>query len=474
MVQKGIRQLNMNKNMQFDYSTYLSPFTFRYGSEKMRYIWSEYYKRLLWRKIWVAIATVQNEAGLVSKKELQDIITHQENIDIDRAGEIEKEIKHDVMAEVKTYASQCKTGGGKIHLGATSMDITDNADILRVKESLDIVRRLIKEGIERWLSLINQYQNLVCMGYTHLQPAEPTTLGYRFCLYAYDLFCDLVQIDTFSLKSKGIKGAVGTSASYVKLLENTKMSATQFEKKVMEKIGLDFVPVSSQTYPRKTDYQVLNHLSGVAQSAHKFAFDLRILQSPLFGELSEGFGKKQVGSSAMPFKKNPITSEKICSLSRYVSNMTHVAWENAANSLLERTLDDSANRRIVLAEAFLAIEEILLSYNRILKNLVVNQTRIKHNLKQYGIFSVSETILMETVKNGADRQTMHELLRQLSLQAWDKLVKGEDNPLENLLRNNKTINKYLKEKQIANLLIEKHIGNAKEKCQKMIKIFKDL
>ena len=457
----------------FDYQTYLSPFTIRYGSKKMRYIWSEHHKRILWRKIWVAMAQVQNEAGIVAKKQLKDIVSYKEEINIERAEKIEKEIKHDLMAEVKTFAEQCKIGGGKIHLGATSMDIEDNADILRVKESLKIVRQLLKEGIGLWIEKVKRYKDLVCMGYTHLQPAEPTTLGYRFCLYLYDLFVDLQQIDSFHLQGKGIKGAVGTSASYKRLLAATGMSASSFEKKIMKRLNLDFVPISSQTYPRKEDYLVLNVLSSIAQSCYKFAFDLRILQSAPFGELSEGFSKKQVGSSAMPFKKNPITCEKICSLARYVSALSQAAWENAANSLLERTLDDSANRRIILPNAFLAVEEILISYNKVIKNLVVNERKIRYNLEQYGPFSATEAILMESVKKGADRQKMHEILRVISLSAWQEIQNGRANPLEKELITNKEIKKYLEQKTVEKLLnIKNHIGDAPEKALNLIKIIK--
>jgi adenylosuccinate lyase len=218
---------------------------------------------------------------------------------------------------------------------------------------------------------------------------------------------------------------------------------------------------------------ILNILSGIAQSCYKFAFDLRVLQSVPFGELSEGFGKKQVGSSAMPFKKNPITCEKICSLARYISTLPQTAWENAGNSLLERTLDDSANRRIIFPNAFLAVEEILISYNRVIKNLVVNERRIKYNLEQYGVFSATEVILMECVKNGANRQEMHETLREMSLNASQEIQNGKENPLRTLLVNNPTINKYLKREKIGTLLNSKsHIGDSKRRALNLIKNIK--
>lgn len=460
--------------MKNDYSNYLSVFTFRYASSKMKKIWSEHNKRLLWRKIWVAIAEVQSEAGLISQEELSDIKKHETNIDIPKALEIEKEIKHDVMAEVKAYAQQAKKGGGKIHLGATSMDVVDNADTLRIKESLYIVRRRVEELMGKWSQKIAEYKDLECMGYTHLQPAEPTTLGYRFAMYAFDLFNDstaLSHLET-QIAGKGIKGAVGTSASYYNLLQGTKITPRQFEKKIMDKLGLQAVPIATQTYPRKLDFLVLSTLASIAQSAYKFAFDLRVLQSPLFGELSEGFAKKQVGSSAMPFKKNPITSEKICSLARYISSLPTVFWENAANSLLERTLDDSANRRVVYPNAFLALDEILISYSKILDTLIVSKPRIKHNLEEYGIFSSSEPVLMEAVKKGADRQLVHEKLRDLAMQAWDLVSTGQPNPFKDLLLKDKYLHKFLTGKELTKLISQKHTGNAYEKCTDIIKLLK--
>ncbi len=461
--------------MSENYSNYQSVFSWRYGSSQMRVIWSEHNKRLLWRKIWVAIARVQEEAGLISQKELVDIVKHGKDIDIAKALKIEGEIKHDLMAELKTFAGQCKIGGGKIHLGATSMDIVDNADTLRIKQSLYIVRHKILEVMGELVEKIKQYKTTVCMGYTHLQPAEPTTLGYRFCQYAYDLFTDLQQLrqlDTVIL-AKGIKGAVGTGASYVKLLEGTGNSFERFEKKIMDKLGLRAISVATQTYPRKTDFLILSAFSGIAQSAYKFAFDLRLLQSPGFGELSEGFGKKQVGSSAMPFKKNPITAEKICSLSRYVSTLPTTAWENASNSLLERTLDDSANRRIIFPNAFLAIDEILTSYSSTVKNLAINIAAITRNLNKYGVFSATESLMMEAVKKGADRQEMHEILRSLSMTAWKKINEGENNPLKTLLSQDKQLGRFLKSRMIEKLISKYEIGVAIHKCEEMINLLKN-
>jgi len=456
----------------FDYSTYLSPFTWRYGSTQMREIWSEINKRKLWRKIWIALAIAQNKMGLVSKKELNDIIKNQENIDIEKAQEIEKEIYHDVMSEIKVFASQCKIGGGKIHYGATSTDITDNADVLQINQALLLIKNELKELISNFADQIEKNQNVICMGYTHLQPAEPTTFGYRFSLYAQDLLWDLEFIEKIQsfIKGKGIKGAVGTSASYQKLLRTTKFSAFDLEKEIMNNLKIDTCDITGQTYPRKIDWLVMVALSNIAQSLHKFNFDLRIMQSPNFGEWSEQRSSKRVGSSAMPFKKNPDKSEKVCSLCRYVSSLLSAAWSNPALSLLERTLDDSANKRAFLPDAFLAIDECLETTNKLVKNLLIFPETIEQNLQKYGVFSCTESLMMELVKRGANRQDIHETIRELSMQAWDQVLKGKINPLISLLSNDKRVLKYIQKEAICGFFDPKeHIGIAKERTKKFLK-----
>lgn len=459
---------------KFDYEDFLSPFTWRYGTSEMREIFSEIQYRTIWRKIWVALAEAQAKYGLVSDEELDELKSKasSEHIDIERAHEIEEEIRHDLMAEVKTFAEQCPKGGGKIHLGATSMDIEDNADVLRMKKAFDLILSKLLDCLKIYSDYIDEYKNLACMGWTHLQPAEPTTLGYRFANYAQDLVLDIRSIENLIedfLKGKGIKGAVGTSASYQKLL-GKEGNPIDMEKEVMDELGLDYFSVSIQTYPRKLDYLVLTTLSNIAQSIHKFALDLRHLQSPPYGELSEPFGKKQVGSSAMPSKKNPITSERMCSLTRYVSTLPKIAWENSAQSVLERTLDDSANRRIIISESFLAIDESLKLYKKILDGLEIYPEMIKNNLQKYGPFAGTEAILMELSEKGESRQEMHEKLRELSSQAWNQVMKGEKNPLPKLLKEDGTVGSKLEENKIDKLLDPtKHIGNAKERSENFIK-----
>lgn len=459
----------------FDYSIYLSPFTWRYGSPQMREIWSETNKRKLWRKIWVELAKAENKIGFVSKKELQDIIKHQENIDIERAQEIEKEIYHDVMAEIKTFSEQCKIGGGKIHFGATSTDISDNADIIQIKQSLDLIENKLRILLDSFAVQIEKYQNTVCMGYTHLQPAEPTTLGYRLSLYAQDFLWDLEFIEKIQslIKSKGIKGAVGTSASYQRILSNKNYSAFKLEKDIMKALNLDPVEVSGQTYPRKIDWFVIIIMANIAQSLHKFNFDLRIMQSPNFGEWSEPRSAKRVGSSAMPFKKNPDKAEKVCSLCRYVSSLLNVAWSNPALTLLERTLDDSASRRIFLPESFLAIDECINTTNTLIKDLVVYKDIVRVNLQKYGVFSSTESLMMELVKKGANRQEVHEIIRENSMLAWNRVSKGEKNNVVNLLLNDKRVLKYISKEEIGRFFNPKeYLGIAKERTKKFLRKLK--
>jgi adenylosuccinate lyase len=429
----------------YDHEGYLSPFSWRYGSAEMRQIWSEIHKRKLWRRIWVALASVQAEAGLVTTEQVADLEAHAEDIDWDRAQALEADLRHDLMAEVRTYAEQCPVGGGIIHLGATSMDVEDNADALRLVAALRLVRQRLVSLLGVFADQIEAQADTPAMAYTHIQPAELTTIGYRLSQYAQDLLEDLETLDTLlpRVRGKGFKGAVGTSASYSHLLEGCPLSPQEMEARIMARLGLEAFPVATQTYPRKMDYQVLCALANVAQSAYKFAFDLRLLQSPLFGEMAEPFGRHQVGSSAMPFKRNPVTSESICSLARYVAALPHVAWDNAALSALERTLDDSANRRAMLPDAFLAIDDILMRLTRVVKGLTINAGPITRNLDAFGPFAATEPLLMALAKAGADRQAMHERIRECSMAAWAAVRGGQPNPLAEILAADDEITKHL-------------------------------
>jgi adenylosuccinate lyase len=451
-----------------DFEIYQSPFSWRYGTDAMRRLWSERYKRLLWRQIWVVLAEVEAEYGLVTPTQTADLRAHMNEVDLPRSLEIENEIKHDLMSEIKVFAGQANFGGGIIHLGATSMDVEDNADALRIRQSMDLTLDNLSTLLIIFTKLIAKYAETPLIAFTHLQPAEPSTLGYRLAQYAQDLLEDFREIRNRrdSIRGKGFKGAVGTGASYSELIGRENLAG--FEKKLSEKLDLPFYDVATQTYPRKQEYTVLTSLASLGQSLYKMAFDFRLLQSPSIGELSEPFGSSQVGSSAMPFKRNPIQSEKIDSLGRYLAGLPRVAWDNAAHSLLERTLDDSANRRIILPEAFLAVDEMLKTAIGIFADLHVDEHAMARNLEHYGPFAATERILMAAVKSGADRQAIHELIRSFAMQAWKSIQAGDDNPLEGLLSNNREIAKYLSTDQVHLLMDYKsHLGDAPERALKL-------
>lgn len=447
--------------------SFASPFSDRYGSPDMRALWSDGNKRALWRRLWVALAEAQARAGVVTPEQAADLRAQAETPNTTRALEIEAEIGHDLMAEVRAFAEQCPVGGGIIHWGATSADITDNADVLRQRASLQLVRARLCDLLAAFADQIERHAALAGMAYTHLQPAEPTTVGYRLASYAQDLLDHLGTLDRLiaSLRGKGLKGAVGTAASYQELLAGTAATPAALEADFLAALDLPAFAIATQTYPRGQDYAVLAALAGLAASLHKFAFDLRVLQSQGLGELSEPFGEKQVGSSAMPFKRNPVNAEKICSLARYVSALPTVAWENAADALLERTLDDSANRRLTLPEGFLATEECLLTATRIVRGLVVDANAIAANLEKYGPFAATERVLMALVRAGADRQRAHERLRTHSLKAWDAVKAGRPNPLPGLLSVDPDLLRYLQPARLQQLMDARaYVGTAPERA----------
>ncbi|MFZ4813313.1 MAG: adenylosuccinate lyase [Phototrophicaceae bacterium] len=447
----------------FDHHTYLSPYTWRYGTEAMRRVWSTAYQRQLWRQIWVALAEAQQAAGLTSAEQVADLRAHQDEINLERAHALEAELQHDLMAEVHTYAEQCAVGGGIIHLGATSMDIEDNADALRLNAALDLILAQLARLLTAIADKIEQTADIPTMAFTHLQPAEPTTIGYRLAFYAQDWLADYTDLRRIraGIRGKGFKGAVGTMASYGQLLEGTGVTASALEQTIMDKLGLQAFAVTHQTYPRRQDWEVVNGLASVGMAAHKFAFDLRLLQSPPIGEWAEPFGSRQIGSSAMPFKRNPIHSENIDSLARLLATMPRVMWDNAANHLLERTLDDSGNRRSVLPEAFLITDEILRRVVRLLDGLQIHTETVARNFAQYGIFAASERLLMAAVRAGGNRQTLHEVIRQHSMTAWASVRAGAPNPLRELLLAEPQLTEHLGQSAAAELLdASQYIGEA--------------
>ena len=454
---------------------YFSPFAWRYGSPEMRDIWDEENTRRLWRRLWVALARVQCKYGLVTEEQVADLEAHADDVDLEKTLAIEAEIHHDVMSEIRVYASQCSVGSGIIHLGATSMDVRDNAVALQVRDALDLVLKRICALLVAFAEQIERWATTPCLGFTHLQPAEPTTIGYRLATYAQDILIDYNDLQKVrdEWRGKGMKGAVGTSASYALLLEG-KTTPSQFEKEVMSEFGLPSWPVANQNYPRRQDWVVLTALSGLASAVYRFAADLRVLQSPAIGEWAEPFGFKQVGSSAMPFKRNPIRSEKVNSLARYVAQLPRVAWDNAANSLLERTLDDSANRRVILPNAFVATDELLKVVDFLVRNLRVNETAVRRTLEKFGPFAGTEPLLMHLVKAGADRQAMHELLRELAMRAWASVESGQPNPLVELLATDDRLSEYLAPDAVRSAMdAHGYVGDAPQRALALARRIRD-
>ncbi len=433
----------------------------------MKAIFSEAHKRRLLRRVWIALARAESKAGLVTADQVRELEEHKDDIDIDRASEIEKEIHHDLMAEIRTYAEQCPKAGGIIHLGATSMDALDNADAVRFKEAMALIAERTVTLAEALSDLVIRYKDQPTMAFTHIQPAEITTIGYRLAQTLQDINEDADEIIRVmeGMRGKGMKGAVGTAASYKELLKGTGISAMELERAVMDELGIKAYDAATQVYSRKQDLRIIASLSSLASTLHKFSLDLRILQSPPIGEVSEPFGRKQVGSSAMPFKRNPINNEKIDSLARIVESAYQSAWNNSSLMMLERTLDDSANRRIFIPEAFIALDEMLITATKIVKGMNFHEAATRRLMEDYGIFAATERLLMELGRRGADRQEMHETIREESLKVWQEVQEGRPNTLrENLMTDSKILS-FMSAEEIGFLLdASAYTGDASERA----------
>lgn len=455
----------------YDHSSYVSPLSWRYGSEEMKEIFSEVHKRKLLRRVWIALARAEEKAGVVSKEQVEELEAHKDDIDIEKATEIESVIHHDLMAEIKTYASQCPKAGGIIHLGATSMDALDNADAVRFTEALALTLKRLDDLVDALSEKAEAYKNVPTMAFTHIQPAEITTIGYRLSQTLQDLLDDREQLVFVkkNIRGKGMKGAVGTAASYKELVAESSISSIELENMVMEELGIKAYDAATQIYSRKQDLRIIEALSSIACTLHKFSLDFRILQSPPIGEFSEPFGKMQVGSSAMPFKRNPINSEKIDSLSRIVENAYQSAWNNAATTVLERSLDDSANRRIFIPESFIALDEMLITEIKVVKGMSIHSTATERLMSNYGVFASTERVLMELGKKGADRQKMHEVIREESLKAWVCVQEGKENPLKKALLDNSELLSYLSKEEIEKALdASEYTGDAEKRTEMVL------
>ena len=414
---------------------YQNPLTDRYASDEMAQLWGAQRKFSTWRQMWVALAESQQALGLdISDTQLAELRSQVDQIDFDVAGQYERKLRHDVMAHVHAYADACPAARPIIHLGATSCFVTDNTDLILLREALGLVESRLVSVIGRLAEFADKYQDQACLGLTHLQPAQPTTMGKRACLWIYDLVLDLEELQhrLRSLKARSCKGTTGTQASFLTLFGGDHEKVRQLEQLVAEKMGFaDTYAVTGQTYSRKIDAQLLDTLSGISQSAHKAATDIRILASRK--ELEEPFEKDQVGSSAMAYKRNPMRSERICSLARFVMSLQSSGGQTAATQWMERTLDDSANRRLVLPQSFLAVDAVLVLYQNIAAGLVPYPAVIAANLKNELPFMATENILMEAVAAGGDRQQLHERIRQHSQEAA-AVVKQEGRPNDLLQR----------------------------------------
>lgn len=414
------------------YDRYESPFSTRYASKQMQYIFSADNKFRTWRRLWIALARAEQKLGLdISDEQIAQMEQYKDDINYDVAEKREKEVRHDVMSHIYAYGQQAPKAKPIIHLGATSCYVGDNTDVIVMRQGMELVRDKLCTVIQLLADFADQYKQLPCLAYTHLQPAQLTTVGKRATLWINELLMDYEELESrlANLSLLGQKGTTGTQASFMDLFNGDGEKIDQLEQMIAHEMGFErVVPVSGQTYSRKVDAQILNTLSGIAQSAYKFANDLRILAS--FKEMEEPFEEHQIGSSAMPYKRNPMRSERICALARYViTNSLNPAY-TASTQWFERTLDDSANKRIAVAEAFLAVDSILNIYINVADGLVVYPKMIEQRVMRELPFMATENIMMEAVKKGADRQEMHERIRQHSLAAAEQVkVFGRENDL---------------------------------------------
>ncbi len=452
------------------YENYVSPFSTRYASKEMQYIFSAEKKFTTWRKLWVALARAEHKLGLpVSQEQVEELEAHVNNINFAVAEAREKEVRHDVMSHVYAYGQQCPNAAGIIHLGATSCYVGDNTDVILMREALQVVRRKLVNVIDLLGKFAEEYKALPCLAYTHLQPAQPTTVGKRATLWCNELVMDLEEVEyrIKNLKLLGSKGTTGTQASFLELFEGDEEKIKKLEQYICEEMGFDgVVPVSGQTYSRKMDSQVVCTLAGIAQSCSKFSNDLRILQN--FKEMEEPFEAHQIGSSAMPYKRNPMRSERITSLARYVMCDSLNPMFTSATQWFERTLDDSANKRISVAEGFLAVDSILNIMLNVCDGLVVYPKVIAQRLNRELPFMATENIMMQAVKKGGNRQQLHERLREHSMAAA-KVVKeeGKENDLIDRIANDPAF--QLTREEIEKVLVpENFVGRSVHQVEEFI------
>lgn len=443
----------------------------RYSSEEMLFNFSPNNKFRTWRKLWIALAEIEKDLGLeISDEQIQELKANAENIDYDKAAEYEKKFRHDVMAHVHTYGDVAPSAKGIIHLGATSAFVGDNTDLIQIRDGLLILRKQLVNVIKGLSDFALKYKDLPTLGFTHFQPAQLTTVGKRATLWLQSLILDFEELEFFleTLRFRGVKGTTGTAASFLELFNGDYSKVKHLNKELSARFGFEKVfGVSGQTYDRKIDAKVVSLLSNIAQSAHKFTNDLRLLQN--LKEIEEPFEKNQIGSSAMAYKRNPMRSERIGALAKYVMSLSSSSAMVAATQWFERTLDDSANKRLTIPQAFLAVDAVLLIWNNIMNGIVVYENRIHKHIMEELPFMATEYIIMEEVKAGGDRQEIHEVIRQHSMEASKKVkMEGRENDLIERIMNDPSLK--MDKSKIAEVLDPKNfIGFAPIQTEEFIK-----
>lgn len=452
-------------------NSYKNPLEERYSSEEMLYNFSPENKFRNWRKLWIALAEIEKDLGLeISEDQMQELKEQAENIDYTKAAEYEKKFRHDVMAHVHAYGDVAPSAKGIIHLGATSAFVGDNTDLIQMRDGLLIVRKQLVNVIKKLSDFAIQYKDMPTLGFTHFQPAQLTTVGKRATLWLQSLILDFEELEFFleTLRFRGVKGTTGTAASFLELFNGDYSKVKHLDKELSARFGFEKVfGVSGQTYDRKIDAKVVALLSNIAQSAHKFTNDLRLLQN--LKELEEPFEKNQIGSSAMAYKRNPMRSERIGALAKYVMSLSSSSAMVASTQWFERTLDDSANKRLTIPQAFLAIDAILLIWNNIMDGIVVYENRIHKHIMDELPFMATEYIIMEEVKAGGDRQEIHETIRVHSMEASKKVkMEGKENDLIERIMNDASLK--MDKSKIAEVLDPKNfIGFAPIQTEEFIR-----
>ena len=456
--------------MSQDKERYISPFSTRYASKEMQYVFSEEFKFRTWRRLWIALAKAEKALGLsITDEQIEELEKFKDDINYDVAEERERVVRHDVMSHIYAYSQQCPKAEPIIHLGATSCYVGDNTDIMAIKEASEIILKKAAQVIKNLSDFAEKYKAMPCLAYTHLQPAQLTTVGKRATLWINELLYDVnnLSFQLENLKLLGSKGTTGTQASFMELFDGDEEKVKKLDSLIAAEMGFSAcVPVSGQTYSRKIDAYILSVLSGFSQSAYKFANDLRLLQS--FEEIEEPFEKTQIGSSAMPYKRNPIRCERICALARYVTVDALNPALTSSTQWFERTLDDSANKRIAVSEAFLGVDAILNIYINVTSGLVVYDKVIERRVNEKLPFMATENIMMESVKRGGDRQKLHEIIRVHSHAAAAKVkLEGGVNDLIDRLSSDERI-PLSKEEILLQLSPEKYIGRSVSQVEEFL------